>query len=141
MLRRITTFVLLGVSLLLTACGASAKRTDAAAGRIIELTDRLLSEGGSDTLRFGHLGRGEIAELRFSLRNNTRQPIVLLGYDRSCGCVSLTYEPRPILPDSLLRFTARFDTRGEWGWQLKLLTLHLYGAAAPLRLFAEAEVD
>ena len=138
-LRRILLFFGLS-ALLLTACGPSPRRTDAAAGRVIVVGDSLLAAGGSDTLRFGRMHEGEIAEMRFNLRNATQQPLVLLGCDRSCGCVSLDYEPRPILPDSTARFTARFDARGEWGWQLKLLTLHFHGTAATLRLFVEAEI-
>lgn len=129
-------------ALLLAACGSSARRSGGtSAGLVITVDERTLTAGGTDTLRFGRMHEGEIAELHFRLHNATAQPLVLLGCDRSCGCVSLDYEPRPVLPDSAARFTARFDTRGEWGWQLKLLTLRFHGTAATLRLFVEAEVS
>ncbi|EKC75778.1 hypothetical protein LEA_05027, partial [human gut metagenome] len=33
-----------------------------------------------------------------------------------------------------------FDSRGEYGWQLKTVDLQIAGAAKPLRLFVEADV-
>ena len=39
------------------------------------------------------------------------------------------------------RLRLRFDSRGEHGWQLKTVDLHLAGAARPLRIFVEAEIE
>jgi len=36
--------------------------------------------------------------------------------------------------------TLTFDSRGEWGWQLKTLDISLAGAQQPLRLLVEAEI-
>lgn len=112
-----------------------------AAGRIIPVDDRTLAAGGSDTVRFGHLHEGETAVLRLRLRNDTRRPLLVLGHERSCGCTLLEYENRPIPPDSTLPLTLRFDARGTYGWQLKLVTIRFSGAAEPLRLLVEADVD
>lgn len=109
-------------------------------GRIIELTDRMFAAGGTDTMRFGRLRSGETAVIGFRLVNATDRPAVVAGYDVNCGCVALEYDARPIAPDEARQMTLTFDSRGQWGWQLKVLELRLAGAAHPLRLVVEAEV-
>ena len=46
-------------------------------GRIITLTDTILDTGGTDTVRFGRLHSGEIAQLRLWLANETSGPVVI----------------------------------------------------------------
>ncbi|MFQ7502970.1 MAG: hypothetical protein ACLRMJ_07315 [Alistipes finegoldii] len=46
-------------------------------GRIITLTDKILDTGGTDTVRFGRLHSGEIAQLRLWLANETSGPVVI----------------------------------------------------------------
>lgn len=106
----------------------------------IAITDSLLKHGGSDTLRFGRLHRGERAVKRFVLRNETATPVVVIRHETTCNCTSFEYARRPILPDSLSTVTCTFDSSGESGWQFKLVKLRLSGADEPLRLFIEAEV-
>ena len=77
-------------ALLTAACGTRPQTTERK-GRIIALTDSVLTAGGTDT-------------------GDARQ-------------VTLT-----------------FDSRGEWGWQLKTLDISLAGAQQPLRLLVEADI-
>lgn len=129
---------------LLTACGGSPHKAVAnypAAGSIIALSDTTLMAGGTDTIRFGRLYSGEIAVKQLRLRNDTSKPIVILTYRRSCGCTSLEYENQPIVPGQELPATLRFDSRGEYGWQLRTLDIVLAGAKNPLRIFVEADVE
>ena len=58
---RVCLLLLLAASL--AACGARQVKTERK-GRIITLTDKILDTGGTDTVRFGRLGSGEIAVLR-----------------------------------------------------------------------------
>ena len=110
-------------------------------GLIITLTDSMLVHGGTDTIRFGRLGSGEIAVLRFRLENATAKPIVLLSTQRSCGCISLSHDAQPIAPAQSRSLEMTFDSRGEFGWQLKRMDLFFAGAARPLRLFVEADIE
>ncbi len=129
--------------LLLAACGRTRRTAVpvAAAGRIVTIDDRTLEAGGSDTVRFGRMHEGETAVLSLRLHNTTQRPLLLTSYRRTCGCIELTYDDQPVMPDAMLPLTLRFDTRGEWGWQLKLVTLRLSGAEAPFRLYVEADVE
>ena len=78
---------------LLAACGhASRPAAVAATGRIIPVSDTIDGAENADTLRFGRLGSGEIAVMRFVLHNVARRPLRIVSYERSCGCLSLDYD-------------------------------------------------
>ena len=110
-------------------------------GSMIHVTDETIESGGSDTVRFGRLHSGEIAVLTLWLANETEHPIVLSDYRRNCGCTTLEFTAQPIPPNRARRLPLTFDSRGEWGWQLKTVDLLFGGSEHPLRLFIEAEVE
>ncbi len=110
-------------------------------GSMIHVTDEMIESGGSDTVRFGRLHSGEIAVLSLWLANETAHPIVLSDYRRSCGCTTLEFTAQPIPPNRARQLPLTFDSRGEWGWQLKTVDLLFDGSKHPLRLFVEAEVE
>ena len=134
------TLVILVPAVLTAACGTRPQATERK-GRIITLTDKILDTGGTDTVRFGRLHSGEIAQLRLWLANETSGPVVIAKYGRSCGCTTLEYDNQPINAGDAQQVTLTFDARGEWGWQLKTLDVSFAGARSPLRLFIEAEVE
>lgn len=110
-------------------------------GRIISLSDSMLVHGGTDTLRFGHLRSGEIAVLRFRIENSAAKPVVLVSTQRSCGCISLDHDNQPIAPGKTQTMEMSFDSRGEFGWQLKRMDLLFAGSKKPLRIFVEADIE
>ena len=132
--------VILVPAVLTAACGTRPQATERK-GRIITLTDKILDTGGTDTVRFGRLHSGEIAQLRLWLANETSGPVVIAKYGRSCGCTTLEYDNQPINAGDAQQVTLTFDARGEWGWQLKTLDIAFAGGRKPLRLFIEAEVE
>ena len=134
---RVCLLLLLAASL--AACGARQVKTERK-GRIITLTDKILDTGGTDTVRFGRLHSGEIAQLRLWLANETSGPVAVASYRRSCGCTTLEFDAQPIAPGDARQVTLTFDSRGERGWQLKALDITLAGGQRPLRLFVEADI-
>lgn len=126
----------------LAACKPrTAARQTPRSGRIIALTDSVLRNGGSDTIRFGHLGSGEIALSRFRIENRTEKPVVVTSYRTSCGCTSLEFDKQPVPPGGTLPVEITFDSRGEHGWQLKSVELLIAGAPRTFRLLVEADID
>ncbi len=67
--------------------------------------------------------------------------MVLLGEELTCGCIALDYENKPIKSGEYLPVQVDFDSRGLYGWQLKLFYLHLHGAELPLKIYLEAELE
>ena len=144
LLRRILPAALLtaGLAAGLAACKPrTAARQTPRSGRIIALTDSVLRNGGSDTIRFGHLGSGEIALSRLRIENRTEKPVVVTSYRTSCGCTSLEFDKQPVPPGGTLPVEITFDSRGEHGWQLKSVELLIAGAPRTFRLLVEADID
>lgn len=126
----------------LAACKPrTAARQTPRSGRIIALTDSVLRNGGSDTIRFGHLGSGEIALSRLRIENRTEKPVVVTSYRTSCGCTSLEFDKQPVPPGGTLPVEITFDSRGEHGWQLKSVELLIAGAPRTFHLLVEADID
>uniref|UniRef100_UPI0040577372 DUF1573 domain-containing protein n=1 Tax=Alistipes sp. TaxID=1872444 RepID=UPI0040577372 len=110
-------------------------------GRTVVITDSLFSTLATDTLRLGRLRSGEQLQFRFQLRNQSSKPQVILGHEITCGCIALSYENKPIMPNTYLPVELLFDSRGLYGWQLKLFRLRFHQAEQPLLLYVEAEVE
>jgi len=124
----------------LAACGGGPAAA-LHSGRVVALGDSLQRAGGADTLRFGRLSEGETAVQRLSLRNDADRPMVVVGHETTCGCVTVEYDRRPVMPGESLPVTFTFDSRGEYGWQMKPVTLRLGSGAVPFRIYVEAEVE
>lgn len=131
--------------LLAGSCGrqqpAAGSESESRVVRTVELTDSMLLCGGADTLFLGRLFEGEQARVRLQLRNATNHPLVVLQHELTCGCIALEYDRRPIMPSKALDLQVDFDTRGLYGWQLKLFRLRLTGSGEPLRIYVDAEVE
>ncbi len=125
--------------LALTACGP--RKTVGYGGEIIPVTDTILCSGGSDTIRFGRLHEGEVAAKRIVLENRGTRSWVVTSYQVSCHCTEMAFENKPVTPGEGLQATVTFDSRGERGWQMKLMKIHFSGARESLRLFIEADVE
>ena len=131
----------LALALSLAACGNNAPAVREYKGPIIALTDATLDAGGTDTVRFGRLHSGEIAVQRILIENRASRPTAITSYDTSCGCTKFAFDPPPLAAGAAQRATLTFDSRGEYGWQLKLINVTLAGAPRPLRIFVEAEIE
>lgn len=134
-----------GAALLLTACTARtaqpASADSPATGRIIRVTADRLRAGGADTVRFGRLYSGEIARMPLWIANETDEPIVLTDTRASCGCTSLEFDGQPIRAGEARQAALTFDSRGERGWQFRLIDLLVAGAERPVRIFVEVDVE
>lgn len=135
----------IGCAALLVA-GSCGRRQASASGqpaavRTVVVSDSLLLCGGADTVRLGRLHEGEQARVNLQLRNETARPMVILQHELTCGCIALEYDRKPVMPSESLSLQVDFDTRGLYGWQLKLFRLLPAGAREPLRIYVEAEVE
>ncbi len=136
------------LGLLCTACGGAAGKrqahSDEAAGgafQTIRIGEEFFDRGATDTIRFGRMHSGEIAQLQFRIANRSERPTAIRSYERNCGCTTLEYSQEPFAPGAARQVVISFDSRGTRGWQLKTVEILLAGGSKPLKLFVEAEVE
>lgn len=127
--------------MLAAACSSRPAQQQVSAAHTILIDEAMLARGGSDTIRLGRLHEGEILAYPLAFRNASQRATFLREVERTCGCTTLELSREPIAPESSRAATLYFDSRGEWGWQLKLLKLHLEGGTEPLKLWVEAEIE
>lgn len=118
-------------------CGRVTKYS----GQIIAVSDSIIDFGGCDTVRFGRMYSGEIAVKQVWIDNKTSRVLVIKSYDTNCGCSSLDFDNKPIVPNDKGRVSFVFDSRGEHGWQMKLLEINFAETPTPLKIYIEAEVQ
>jgi len=55
--------------------------------------------------------------------------------------MKITYDRKPIAPNSSADICFEFDTRTLHGWQMKLMEFYFAEKGKPLKVYAEAEVE
>jgi hypothetical protein len=68
---------------------------------------------------FGTLKDGEIVSFSFVFRNTGGQPLSIIKAEKSCGCIDIQYSANIILPGESSAIELVFNTAGEWGNQIK----------------------
>ena len=110
------------------------------AGKSIAITDSILVHGGTDTLRLGSMFRQEVVQKSFRLVNATENPVVLLGYETTCGCTQLIYDRKVLKPHEHCDMTCRYDSSGEYGWTMTVVSLRIAESDRTFDIFVECEV-
>ena len=72
---------------------------------------------------FGTLKDGEIVTFSFVFRNMGGSPITIVKAEKSCGCVETRYSVNSIKPGEKSFIEVQFNSSGEWGNQLKGVTI------------------
>jgi hypothetical protein len=72
---------------------------------------------------FGTLKDGEIVSFSFVFRNIGGSAVNITNADKSCGCIDIKYDANMISPGESSAVEVVFNTAGEWGNQLKGVTL------------------
>ena len=111
------------------------------ANKTIAITQEALEAGIIDTLHFGQMRSGEVIRQRLMLKNQTPQPMVILRHVNTCGCTKLSYDRKPIETGAETAVDFEFDSKGQSGWQMKLIELYLANNDQKIRLYIEAEVE
>lgn len=87
------------ILLITLVIGCQSRRTSSVqSGPTLEISDETLTEGTSDTIRFGRLHSGETGIKRFRLQNTSSRTWVVARYEVSCECVTPEFDRRPLKP-------------------------------------------
>ena len=113
----------------------------AASVQDVMVDDARLQVGLCDTLHFGKMRQGEVIRKQLRITNNEQRPIVILRHATSCGCTTVNYERKPIAAGESTIIVFEFNSRGEMGWQMKLMEFYFAEKDTPLKIYIEAEVE
>ncbi len=72
---------------------------------------------------FGTLKDGEIVSFSFIFRNTGDSPFIISNVEKSCGCIDFKYNSIAIQPGEMSTIELIFNTAGEWGNQIKGVTV------------------
>ncbi len=70
---------------------------------------------------FGQVQQGEIVGCYFKFTNTGENPLVINNVKPGCGCTTVNYPKKPILPGQKGEIEVRFDSRGFSGNQYKVI--------------------
>ena len=72
---------------------------------------------------FGTLKDGEIVSFSFVFQNAGGSPLKIIKTGKSCGCLDIKYDAKMINPGESSAVEVVFNTAGEWGNQMKGVTI------------------
>jgi hypothetical protein len=111
------------------------------AGAVFDISAEILATRASDTLvNLGPMRQGEVVLYNARLHNAGTEPMVITDIATSCGCTSVEYDKKPIPVGGEGAFSLRFDSRGMWGTQMKLVEIRTSASPHSFRLMLQADV-
>ncbi len=127
------------IALVLTAC-TGREATVTSGGAVFDISADVLAARSDTLVDIGSVRAGEVVRYDARLRNTGTEPLVIKNISTSCGCTQVEYEKQPIDPDGEGVFSFRFDSRGMWGVQMKLIEIYTSASARPYKVMVQAEV-
>ncbi|MDR2890438.1 MAG: DUF1573 domain-containing protein [Alistipes sp.] len=123
-----------------TACDPKPATTTAG-GAVFDISPEIVESRKDTLVDIGLVREGEIVQYNAAIRNAGTDPLVITSVETSCGCTEVEYERAPIAPGATGGFSFRFDSRGMWGAQHKLIEIHTSAGRRPYRVVMQAEVE
>lgn len=107
-----------------------------------ELVAKLCEDTTSEVfVDFGIVKARSIAQKCILIENATEETIVLLDYETTCRCTTLTLDRTPIAPGESCEVMLTFDSRGEWGSVGNYLSITTSNPGCNVAVWMCAEVD
>jgi hypothetical protein len=131
--------LVLALGLFLAGCGGS-RPVRTSGGVVFEISPERLASRADTLIDLGAMNSGEVIQLAARLRNAGTEPLVIKEVSTSCGCTTTEYEKQPIAPGAEGPLEVRFDSRGMWGTQLKLIEIDTSAGTRPFKIMLQAEV-
>lgn len=125
--------------LLIAACHSGAKKTEPA-NKSDEsgVAEFAFSE---EMHNFGSLKAGEVVSFTFVFRNIGTKTLIIDKVDSGCGCMKVTIPEKSVEPGMEGRIEVIYDSSGEVGNQLKIITLYSNEEKPERQLFIKAQVS
>ncbi len=136
-------FALIAATALVSCLGRGAKRAAGDNGRdsVIVLGNFTFDTASlRDTVDFGTLRAGEVAEREIRFVNNDTIPKVIIATGMSCNCMTLDYKRTPVRPGEAAVIKMKYDSKGQSGWQFKNISVQQTGDTEPRMLYVTCKV-
>lgn len=89
---------------------------------------------------FGSLKAGEVVSFTFVFRNEGTRKLIITDVDSGCGCTEVKIPNKTIEPGQAGQIEVIFNSAGEVGKQLKIITLFSNADQPNKQLFIKANV-
>lgn len=125
--------------LLIVACHSGEKKT-APASKSDEsgIAEFAFSE---EMHNFGSLKAGEVVSFTFVFRNIGTKTLTINKVDSGCGCIKVAIPEKSVEPGMEGRIEVIYDSSGEVGNQLKIITLYSNEEKPERQIFIKAQVS
>ena len=124
--------------LLIISCNPVTKKTE---------PNKLNNESGiakfvfsEEIHNFGSLKDGEIVSFTFLFRNGGTKTLSISDVDSGCGCTEVKIPNKTIEPGEVGQIEVIYNSSGEVGKQLKVITLFSNAENAQKQIFIKADV-
>jgi hypothetical protein len=133
-------YLLLGLALVFLAACGGPQATKTAGGAVFDISPEILGVKADTLINLGAMRSGEIVRYDARIRNAGVEPLVIKGISLSCGCTTIDYEKKPIAPGAEGQLSFRFDSRGMWGTQFKLVEIDTSASPHRFQVMLQAEI-
>jgi hypothetical protein len=89
---------------------------------------------------FGSLKAGEIVSFTFTFRNEGTKTLTITGVDSGCGCTEVKIAEKSISPGKEGQIEVIYNSAGEVGRQLKVITFFSNAEKPEQQIFIKANV-
>lgn len=87
----------------------------------------------SETVDVGEIPQGIPKPIEFEFKNTSKEPIVVVSAQGSCGCTSTDFPKTPVLPGTTAKITATFNAANKGNFT-KTVTVKISSEEAPVLL-------
>lgn len=72
---------------------------------------------------FGDIYQDDKVEHVFAFENTGTEPLIITNVQTTCGCTAPEWPKEPVLPGQSAEIKVRFDSRGKYGRQNKVISV------------------
>jgi len=124
--------------LLMNSCNPGAKKTAPLdQGKESGVAKFVFSE---EIHNFGQLKAGEVVSFTFVFKNEGTKPLIITHVDSGCGCTEVKIPNKNIGPGQEGQIEVIYDSAGEVGKQLKIITLFSNADEPEKRIYIKANI-
>lgn len=85
------------------------------------------------TIDVGEIPQGIPKPIEFEFKNTSKEPVVVVSAQGSCGCTSTDFPKTPVLPGATTKITATFNAANKGNFT-KTVTVKIASEEAPVVL-------